>query len=150
MLAVLLGAFGGEASGGLLPEVVRLQKLDRTLNKLREFKQRWDDRLSLKVASLGKRYLEGRLSVICYASRNAEGGEIDPPSGLYNGRAIDDLVAVVIHSADPTQSVDGERGDQELVFVDVVELTDLPKKVAPSSIGAYLVLIIRDTHPSQS
>jgi hypothetical protein len=44
---------------GLLPEAVRLERLDDALNHVRELEERWNNRLSIKRLSLAERYREG-------------------------------------------------------------------------------------------
>ena len=126
-------------SGDSAIKVARFKDADGALNELRKLKERWDNRLSLKVTSLGKRYAEGRLSIICYARWNPEPGKLKSTAGCDINAYGAHPIAVVIHSAYPGKPVDANGWHEQLMFVDVVELADLPKRVVPSLVRAYLV-----------
>ncbi|MEX0802031.1 MAG: hypothetical protein WD688_01730 [Candidatus Binatia bacterium] len=122
---------------GDLPEAERLKRQNRFRTELTELRERWDNRLVLERCSLWEEYRRGRLSVACYLERRAGHDHSEFASGMHGGAAIGQPISVLIFRVDPRNGLDRDDGDEELVFVEVVELGDLPESKIPSLVRLY-------------
>lgn len=134
-----IGQAGAEKSARVAPIEMRLERLDDTKDKLRKLFKRWDNRFVVEKLSIGKEYVSGRLSVAVYFHAR---GIIDSAKGAtgINGssKALKNVI-VLVFQIDAGQTGGHEGGDQEAVFVDVVDFPESPKRKCSSLVRLYRV-----------
>lgn len=128
-----------ESSGVRSAEVVRFERVNDTLDKLRKLQERWNNRLQLKITPLRERYIEGRLSILCYFAGPSKPSDVHPATGIYNNCDIAEKIVVAINRAEAGELGNGDSWDEQLVLVNVVELAESPKRIVPSFVRTYLV-----------
>lgn len=137
MVSIMQGWACG--SGSPRPKVRSFKDQYDAVHELCELNERWNNRISSKIASLGKLYIEGRLSIICYASWNSEASNVEAPSSANGNLSVEERIAIIIYSADPRKLAYRDSRNEELMLVDVVELPEFPECKTTSLIRAYLV-----------
>lgn len=130
---------GASESGGARAEAPSFQYGHGLAHELRELNERWNNRLTIKVGALAKRYVEGRLSIICYTSLCPKGGKVESSFCVNSNGAVNDSIAVVINCAYARKPRDCQGWDKQLVLVDVVEFASFPNRKVPSFVRAYFV-----------
>jgi hypothetical protein len=115
------------------------KRCDRFRGRLRELKQRWDNRLILEREPWGEAYLAGRLSVVCYLQAIGRlDGEVCT-SAQHGNADIAKGVLALVYGANANHAPNVNDGNEESVLVEVVKLRDFPKMEVPSFVRLYRV-----------
>lgn len=129
----------------VLPEEVRLARLDESLASVRDIRERFHNRLTRKGLSLCENYLEGRLKFgIDY--------ELVEADGLIDGGNEVASVVVRLEISHPQRKLllandrhhlfDGhsrDRWNNQFVFVENVEIVKGPQGMFPATVGFQLL-----------
>jgi hypothetical protein len=126
-----------------LPEPEKFKRFDGLKRDLMQLQQRFKDRLSFERLSLAEQYRRGGLSIACYFQFGAGLALkkygflrfVDAKSPL----DIQTDILCLIFKANAANFLDGHDGDQQVVFVRVVEGADRPEANIASVVDAYVV-----------
>ena len=117
----------------------RAHERDRILHEFRELDKRWENRLFAKVGAFGKRYLEGRLSIVCYLARTGETSDVKPAPGSYCKSHVFNGIAVAISNRGAMQGGQGDNRNEQSMLVHVVEFEQSPAIQVASLVRLYEV-----------
>lgn len=116
--------------------------LDTLRDELGALGERWENRISAKdFRVIGESYAKGRISLLLYFNV-VGGGKTDGLAGLSSGDMGGDSDAYAVHLINKRYTVQcpqGEGGQDQVVFVDVVGLPDFPEAKFASSVRLYRV-----------
>lgn len=120
-------------------EVSDFQRFNDAKNKLRQLKERWDNRLRIEKMSLLEEYRKGRLSIVFNLQPTANLDHVVSAGAIGYEGAISDLRALVVFCVNAGDGRHAKHGDQEPVFVDVVDFVEGPEGKIPSLVRLYVV-----------
>lgn len=111
------------------------------VDHLRALDQRWQNRLTAKdFQRLGELYF-GRSTALVLEfnipARRAVQDNRPPARSDEEGVVVSDHIFLLIEPCDPIDARHGNVGNEHIVFVDVVGLSDFPDAVVPSTIRLY-------------
>ncbi len=112
-------------------------------NELAALQQRWDDGITGKeLRGIGEAYASGRFSFVCNFEL-AIGREISadypelPPGGYVKVHSTTSYVAHFVNKADTPYCANRESRNEQVVFIEVIRLSDFPKRMISSLVRLY-------------
>jgi hypothetical protein len=139
-----------------LNERLRDEQVDDAVNKVREFGEKWNNRLTLDNLRLAERYLKVEIEILVHllagretskpnhfcaimcneisrTGRNRANGRFDVFSAHEFTSSLNDVdIGVSVSKAPSTQTIG--RNEQEAMFVDVVKLLEYSEQFVPTLI----------------
>jgi hypothetical protein len=116
----------------LIPEEVRLQRIDRVRRNLEKINERWNNRLTLESVSLSKDYLEGRL-IIALDAELASSPEITNDAISANCECTPNKArAIICYRVDPCDGRDRDGWNNQPMLVSPIKLVDAPERFIPT------------------
>jgi len=115
-----------------------LKRADRLKGRLRKISERFQNAFSPEKESLGEAYLNGRFEIVLYGdwafgeNKSNWLARITPDSTV----GIDTTPDTGVY---PIDTSNGNGGQDEIMFVVVVQLSDGPKLKVPSFVRLYLI-----------
>ena len=122
-------------------DVCRFDNVQDTVDALDALQERWKNRLTSKdFGALGESYSASRLSLVCYFKPSIVliGDQRKRVSCRDFGSYVtEDIVVLHVTKAHPAQLRHGDRGDDQVVLVEVVGPPDFPNQEVPSLVRFY-------------
>lgn len=116
------------------------QNLQGAIDRYREVSKRWDDRLALHQRSFAEYYREGSAALLYKLELSARPSNPGDPIGGELCSTERPFSALAVLRKKTLNPADTEVGDQQFVFVDVVELLEGKEHVTiPSLVRLYLI-----------
>lgn len=116
-----------------------LESRNRAVRYFAELMERWDNRLTFKGLPTAKDYADGRYAIALYFKVSSAGDEAEVlPGGERDTADIDDVLILVLHHEVGNLCGRDHRNNQ-LMFVDNVELVEGPDGLLPSFVWLYRV-----------
>lgn len=130
------GALFQDQLGGIADQCFEF--VERTCNDASDLRERWNNRIVLERSSLSELYLDGRIEILIYGEWGTGADQVDwfcrisPCAAVSHNRAPNAGV-------EPGHHGECDRGQDEVVFVVVVEGMEGPKRFVLSVGRTYLV-----------